>query len=127
MYWSVIGTPRLGCLALVVALAVVGVPQGVEGQDGEWRVYGADNAGTKYAPLDQINMDTVHDLQVVWRQSTIPDAVRQGNTNRPSTSSQNTPLMVGGLLYVSTGLGTVAALDVTSGDVVWFDAAPAGS
>ena len=57
------------------------------------------------------------------RQSTIPDAVRQGSTNLPSTQSQNTPLMVDGLLYVSTGLGTVAALDATSGEVVWYDAA----
>ena len=127
MHHPIIGTPRFGSLALVFALAVAGVPQGVEGQDGEWPAYGADTTGTKYAPLDQINTDTVHDLQIVWRQSTIPSAVRQGNTNRPSAQSQNTPLMVHGRLYVSTGLGTVAALDATSGEVVWFDAAPEGT
>jgi quinoprotein glucose dehydrogenase len=39
--------------------------------------------------------------------------------------SQNTPLMIGGLLYVSTPLGTAAALDPESGKVVWFDTPPA--
>ena len=111
--------------ALVFTVGL-GAAQQASGQGGEWRAYGADNAGSKYSALDQINEDTVHGLKVVWRQSTIPDAVRQGNTNRASTSSQNTPLMVDGLLYVSTGLGTVAALDATSGEVVWFDAAPEG-
>ena len=31
------------------------------------------------------------------------------------------PLMVGGLLYMSTGFGTVAALNPATGSVVWFD------
>ena len=39
--------------------------------------------------------------------------------------SQNTPLMVGGLLYVSTALGVAAALDPETGKVVWFDTPPA--
>ena len=113
---------RFGAVVmLALVLCVMGVSRAAVGQ--EWPAYGADQAGTKYSPLDQINRDTVHDLQVVWRQSTIPDAVRQGNTTRPPTQSQNTPLMVDGLLYVITGLGTVAALDATSGEVVWYDGA----
>ena len=70
------------------------------GQAGEWLAYGADKAGTKYSPLDQINKANVKNLRVVWRQSTIPDEVRHGSTVRPPVASQNTPLMAGGLLYV---------------------------
>ncbi len=117
-----IGNRCVGSLVLALVLSVLVIPQAAAGQNGEWPAYGADKAGSKYSPLDQINKDTVHDLQIVWRQSTIPDAVRQGSTIRPSTQSQNTPLMADGLLYVSTGLGTVAALDPTSGEVVWYDA-----
>ena len=95
------------------------------GQTSEWRAYGADQASTKYAPLDQIDRDTVDDLQIAWRQSTIPDATRQGNAIRAPSASQNTPLMARGRLYVSTGLGMVTALDATTGEVVWFDAPPA--
>ena len=88
---------------------------------GEWRAYAADKAGSKYSPLDRITKDNVADLRIAWRQSTIPDAVRNGNTMPAPRSSQNTPLMAGGLLYISTGLGSVAALDATTGEVVWYD------
>ena len=126
MRQRMIGDRGVGSLVLALVLAALVIPQTAAGQTGEWPAYGADKAGSKYSPLDQINKDTVHDLQIVWRQSTIPDAVRQGSTIRPSTQSQNTPLMADGLLYVSTGLGTVAALDPTSGEVVWYDAALEG-
>ena len=95
-------------------------------QTGEWRAYSADAAGTKYTPLDQITADNAGDLRVVWRQSTIPDAIRQGSTVRAPAVVQNTPLMADGRLYVSTALGTVAALDATTGEVVWFDPLPDG-
>ena len=36
-------------------------------QDGEWRVYGGDKAGTKYSPLKQINKDNFTDLTIAWR------------------------------------------------------------
>ena len=91
---------------------------------GEWRAYAADKAGSKYTPLDQITKDNVADLRIAWRQSTIPDAVRNGNTVPAPRRSQNTPLMVGGLLYVSTGLGSIAALDAATGEVVWSDDPP---
>ncbi|MBM63830.1 MAG: pyrroloquinoline quinone-dependent dehydrogenase [Acidobacteria bacterium] len=113
-------------LVSLVALCVSSdVP--VAAQSGEWRSYGADVASTKYSPLDQIDSGNVGDLKVVWRQSTIPEAVRQGRVVRAPSVVQNTPLMADGRLYVSTGLGTVAALDAGTGEVVWFDPLPAGS
>ena len=113
-------------LRVVLALAafVAGGAVSVAGQSDEWRAYAADAASTKYAPLDQIDARTVHDLEIVWRQSTIPDETRHGNTLRPPAASQNTPLMARGRLYVSTGLGMVAALDATTGEVVWVDVPP---
>ena len=115
-------------LAALVAAMLLTPPAAAlatAGQTGEWRAYAADKASTKYSPLDQINADNVNDLQIVWRQSTIPDDTRQGNTMDPPSGSQNTPLMAEGLLYIMTGLGMVAALDATTGEVVWFDAPPA--
>ena len=116
---------RIASLLLVTLLSLAASP--VAGaQTGEWRAYSADAAGTKYTPLDQITADNAGDLQVVWRQSTIPDAIRQGSTVRAPAVVQNTPLMADGRLYVSTALGTVAALDATTGEVVWFDPLPDG-
>ena len=115
---------------LFVVLAVLGTalqtPTASEaGQTGEWRAYAGDKASTKYSPLDQIDADTVHGLRMIWRQSTVPDETRSGNSMRAASGSQNTPLMAGGLLYITTGLGDVAALDAETGDVVWFDPTPA--
>ena len=117
-------TRALPIVAVAVALALQAAVPCAAGQAGEWRAYAADKASTKYTPLDQIDAESVHDLRVVWRQSTIPDATRQGNTLDAPGASQNTPLMADGRLYISTGLGMVAALDATTGEVVWFDAPP---
>ena len=104
---------------LVLGLVTIG-PSGVAtAQTVEWPAYAADQAGTKYLPLDQINKDNVADLEIVWRQPVIPDAIRNGDTTRGPVGSQTTPLMVGGLLYFSTGMGTIAALEPTTGEVVW--------
>jgi quinoprotein glucose dehydrogenase len=88
----------------------------------EWRAYGGgDYASNRYAPLDQINKDTVKYLHVAWRQSLTPDVVRQAGPGVPVAPNNNetTPLMVGGLVYFSTGIGGVAALDAATGKVVW--------
>ena len=103
-----------GVLALVMGLAADATAQTVQ-----WPSYAADQAGTKYSALDQINADTVGAVEIVWRQPVIPDAIRDGNTTRGPVGSQTTPLMAGGMLYFSTGLGTIAALEPTTGEVLW--------
>ncbi len=113
----------LGICLIATLAVVVGVPA-VHAQDVEWRSYGSDAAGTKYSPLDQINAETIGDLEIVWRQSVLPDAARLGSELTPPVASQNTPLMADGRLYISTALGTVAALDATTGAVLWFDTPP---
>ena len=112
------------CLLSALVLAAGTSPAGAQDQDVEWRSYGSDAAGSKYSPLDQINAETIGDLEIVWRQSVLPDAVRQGSDLTPPVASQNTPLMADGRLYISTALGTVAALDATTGEVLWFDTPP---
>jgi quinoprotein glucose dehydrogenase len=116
---SVFRTTTLVAAAASVGLIAAAGPRAVAGQTVEWPAYAADQAGTKYLPLDQINADTVHDLEIVWRQPVIPDAIRNGVTTRGPVGSQTTPLMAGGLLFFSTGLGTIAALEPTTGEVVW--------
>ncbi len=112
--------------ATAVASLLIGLagPGPATAQTVEWPSYAADTAGTKYTPVDQINAATVDRLAIAWRQSVIPDAIRNGETLGAPVAAQNTPLMADGRLYVSTGLGTVAALDPTSGAVIWDDGEP---
>ncbi len=54
---------------VLVGMAIGGLAVTVAGvsaaaQTVEWPAYAADQAGTKYLPLDQINEDTVGDLEI---------------------------------------------------------------
>src|SRR5262245_47545372 len=117
--WTIIA-----CAVVFVVAALRPTVWGAEAEDSEWRAYGGRKSGDKYSPLDQVNKDTVRNLKIAWRQSATPVEVREGRTNAPIPSSyEHTPLMAGGLLYMSTGYGTVAALDPATGAVKWFDSA----
>jgi quinoprotein glucose dehydrogenase len=112
-------------LAMAVAVAAWTIAGSAADKSREWPAYSGDKASTKYSPLDQINRTTVKSLHVAWRQSSVPDEVKaifpdaQGSTNW-----QATPIMAGGLLYFSSSVGTVVALDPATGKVVWTDVPP---
>jgi glucose dehydrogenase len=110
-----------GVIALVVAVGAI-VGRAADPKDLEWRAYSGDTASTKYSPLDQINKDTIKNVRIAWRQSGMPMEMRElfPNVQAPN-NYEHTPLMVGGLLYMSTAAGTVAALDPATGKVAWFD------
>ena len=103
--------PRSGLLALFVC-GVVGL-SAQEGKNVEWRSYASDLASTFYSPSDQITSDNFNELEIAWRFSTR----NLGPT--PEANLQSTPLMVGGLVYASTALGQVAAVDAGTGALVW--------
>jgi quinoprotein glucose dehydrogenase len=99
------GVPGVALLLTAVLAIAAGVPTRSAAPDSEWRAWAADKASTRYSPLDQINFKTVNDLRIAWRQSANPERLKQLIPNlRPPTNYQNTPLMIGGLLYISTGM-----------------------
>ena len=86
----------------------------------EWPFYGADQAGTKYSPLTDISRDNVGRLKLAWEWKTNEAPMAEYGT-RPGTF-QNTPLMIGNVLYVSTPYNRVVALDAETGSEIWgFD------
>ena len=111
---------------VVAGLLLMGLalPTSVTAQTVEWRAYGADIEGTKYSPLNQIDADNFNDLAIVWRESVLPDAVRGDRDVSASLAAQNTPLMADGRLYISSGFGTIAALDARTGELLWHDMPP---
>jgi quinoprotein glucose dehydrogenase len=79
---------------------------------GEWPTYAGTYASAKYSPLDQINAANVGTLKVAWRWTSPDHAVRAANPRiDPSMIHQGTPIMVNGVLYTSTSLSQVAAID----------------
>ncbi len=103
-------------IALVSAITA-SAQQGVT--NGEWHVFGGDPGNTKYTPLDQINRDNFKDLEVNFRWESISSKALEENPKIPLGRFMPTPLMVDGLLYVSTCLGQVAAIDAGTGETVW--------
>ena len=87
---------------------------------GEWRDYGGDKGFTKYSPLDQINKNNVGQLRIAWRRPAIADELRAQNPSLTFANNlRSTPLMVGGVLYASNGIGLVEAFDPGTGKTLW--------
>ena len=63
--------------------------------------------GWGYSPLDQINRDNVHQLQLVWSWQMRPGL------------SQPTPLVYDGVMYLPNPDGFVQAVDAVTGDRLW--------
>ena len=89
------------------------------GEIGEWRAYGSDKASTKYIPLDQINRDNVKDLRIAWRWDSPDNAIVESNPDLWTMVNEATPLMIGGVIYTSTSLNLVAAINAVTGETIW--------
>ncbi len=106
-----------GLFLTVCALRPVGAQ--VLAPAGEWWAYGADAANTKYSPLDQITPTNFGDLEIAWRWTSISTEVTRRRPDLRVNQLRATPLMVDGLVFVSTTLGQVAALGAGTGELVW--------
>ena len=87
--------------------------------DGEWPSYGGDAGSRRYSPLEQIDASNVADLQVVWQWTSIDQPLLDAEASLRSLSLQATPILEGGVLYTSTSLSQVAAIDPGTGETRW--------
>ena len=107
------------CRAFVtgwVGLVLASVPPGFAAAPtaGDWPNPGNDKAGTRHSTLDQINRGNVKDLTVAWEYHT--------GDSSPGKTIECTPLVVDGVMYVTTVTAKLVALDAASGKEVWaFD------
>ncbi|MBR1267346.1 PQQ-binding-like beta-propeller repeat protein [Bradyrhizobium sp. AUGA SZCCT0222] len=90
---------------------------------GEWPAYAGTYAASRYSPLTQIERTNAKNLHVAWRWKSPDMAVKEANPSvGPTRAHESTPLMVGGVLYTSTSLSQVAAVDAVTGETKWvFD------
>lgn len=134
-------------LLLVLTLFITTALHAQSGtENGEWRHYGGDTFSSKYSPLDQINADNFHRLEIAWRWTSVDgylskiesdgvwwgkaehvfDQLQKEDPNRwrgglaPRMSSlKATPLMVNGVIYLCTPLYQAAAIDAKTGRTLW--------
>jgi membrane-bound PQQ-dependent dehydrogenase (glucose/quinate/shikimate family) len=87
----------------------------------EWRFYGGDQAGTRYSPLRQIDRRNVGRLQRAWVYHTgeLELGLRSSSFQ---ASFSTTPLVINGVMYLTTPSSRVIALDAETGKELWkFD------
>ena len=80
-----------------------------QGTDADWPTYGGDYSAWRHSRLDQINAANVKQL--------VPQWVFQ--TGDYESGLQSTPIVVDGVMYISTGTNLIYALDAASGDLIW--------
>jgi quinoprotein glucose dehydrogenase len=100
-----------------IGITVVAGAQAPKGGQVEWPFYGDDQGGAKYSKLTDINTGNVSNLHVAWTWKT-------GEIAEPEFGSRPgmfevTPIMIDGVLYLSTPYSRVVALKANTGEVLW--------
>jgi quinoprotein glucose dehydrogenase len=89
-------------------------------QDSDWPTYGNDPGGQRYAALEQIRPDNVAELKSVWTYRT--GDVGAGIASAKGAAFEATPILLDGVLYISTPYDRVHAIDAATGERIWqFD------
>src|SRR6266498_2521593 len=85
-------------------------------KDIDWPTVGADKSGTRYSTLKQINRSNVSSLQLAWTYHT-------GDAGTGTfTTIECTPIVIGGVMFLTTPNSKVVALDAATGVERWkFD------
>ena len=103
-----------GFVFLLSALILAGPAAGrVRAQDGptgaDWPHYGGSYQFWRYSSLDQVNRKTVKKLVPVWAfQTGIVDG-----------GLQATPIVLDGVMYLTSSWNRVFAIDAATGDEIW--------
>jgi quinoprotein glucose dehydrogenase len=101
-----------------IVLSTLGIPVLLCAQ--EWQFYGGDAGGAKYSPLKQITRANVSSLRPAWIFHT--GDVSDGTRWPTRSAFESTPLVVDGVMYITTPFSRVIALDPETGKELWsFD------
>jgi alcohol dehydrogenase (cytochrome c) len=77
-------------------------------EPGNWLMFRRTYDGWGYSPLDEIDTRNVGRLEPVW---TVSTGITEGH--------QAPPIVNDGVMFVTTPLNQLLAIDATSGDVLW--------
>jgi glucose dehydrogenase len=101
---------RLCLLAMIVPLLYA---------QTDWPTYGHDPGGMRYSPLTQLTPGNVTGLQRAWTYRTREIVGVPGARGRRQVALETTPLVAGGVLYLSTAANRIVALEPETGREIW--------
>ena len=102
----------------------------------DWPTFGHDPGASRYSPLKQINTRNVSSLRLAWQFDTdVPEPpapkppaaalpsegapAHASPTRRRRRLSEAIPIVVDGVLYMSTAYSRIVALNATTGNKIW--------
>src|SRR5258706_13014960 len=100
-------------MRIIRAITLLVSAASLAGAQTDWPIYGHDPGGLQFSPLKEIDTRNVSKLQVAWTYDTRPPVTPPAAVTPPAEgaprlalarnrASQATPLMVGGMLYLSS-------------------------
>jgi quinoprotein glucose dehydrogenase len=91
----------------------------------EWPTYGHDAGGMRFSPLKQITPANVARLEPAWTYHL--RKTKNGAQSSRFLPSQVTPLVIDGVMYLTSPYNEVIALDAATGEEMWvFDTREVG-
>lgn len=107
------------CFFLLISL-VLSMAGCVSKEEHDWRNYGGNKAGNRYSNLKDINKDNVKNLNISWTYDTAEDSAH--NKLGRNFEIQCQPIMVNDILYGTTPLLKLFAVEANTGKELWkFD------
>jgi quinoprotein glucose dehydrogenase len=117
-----IGKKNIFCSFLIASLLVNltgSLAQTIKGSAHEWKYYGSDKGSSQYSSLSQIDSTNFKELHIAWTWRSVEEEITKTHPGIKSWVWESTPLMIEGVLYISTSLSQVAAIDAASGKTKW--------
>ncbi|MCR6665253.1 MAG: PQQ-binding-like beta-propeller repeat protein [Methyloversatilis sp.] len=87
--------------------------------DGNWTEYNGDKAGSRYLAGGKVNAQSVKSMKVAWRWAMPDNKIWQDNAELRTWVNQSTPLAIDGVLYSSSPMSMVSAIDGKTGKTLW--------
>ncbi len=78
-------------------------------EPGNWMSYGRTYDEQRYSPLDRISASNVANLGLVWHY----------DLDTAARAQESTPLVIDGVMYVTSAWSKVFALDAATGRELW--------
>jgi quinoprotein glucose dehydrogenase len=87
--------------------------------DGDWPEYNGNKAGARYLGGGNVTKDTVKNMKVVWQWAMPDNQISVDNPELRTWVNETTPIAIDGVLYTSSPMSFVSAIDGAKGKTLW--------
>lgn len=86
---------------------------------GDWPEYSADKSATKFSDTKAVTAESVKNMQVAWVWDMPGNEIAENNPDLRTWVNETTPLAIDGILYTTSPLSIVSAVDGSTGKTIW--------